>query len=98
MDRSRRGPSIANPPGAPSSNEEVHSDDEIFSEIEDYAMEVEREERVQTGNPLLYVLASNIWWSEGASSSGGTKPSTNGAPPRGLQLVTHLQGLDIWSF
>ena len=39
-DRSRRGPPVANPPSAPSSDEEVHSDDEIFREIEDYIIEV----------------------------------------------------------
>ena len=46
LDRSCRGPPATNSPGAPSSNEEVHSDDEIFREIEDYAIEVERKDRV----------------------------------------------------
>ena len=40
------GPPAANSLGAPSMNEEFHSDDEIFREIEDYAMEVERKNRV----------------------------------------------------
>ena len=48
MDRSRRGPSTANPREAPSSNEEVHSDDEIFREIEEYVTE---DKRVQAGDP-----------------------------------------------
>ena len=51
MGRSRRRPPAANPPGAPSLNEEVHFDDEIFREIEDYAIEAEREDRVQAGDP-----------------------------------------------
>ena len=80
MDRSGRGPPATNPPSAPSSDGEVHSDDEIFREIEDYTMEAEKE-RVQAGDPPVYVLASNDWWSEGASSLGGTEPSTNGASP-----------------
>ena len=67
LGRSRRGPPAANPPGVPSSDEEVHSDDEIFWEIKDYAVEAKREEHVQAGNPHLYVLASDVWWSEGAS-------------------------------
>ena len=46
LDRSRRGSPAANPPGVPSSDEEVHFDDEIFREIEDYAMEAEREDNV----------------------------------------------------
>ena len=52
LDRSRRRPLAAKPPGTPSSNEEVHSNDEIFREIEDYAIEAEREDRVQAGDPL----------------------------------------------
>ena len=43
LDRSRRGPHTTNPPRAPSSDEEVHFDDEIFREIKDYAMEAERD-------------------------------------------------------
>ena len=46
FDRSRRGPLAANPLGAPSFDEKVHSDDEIFREIEDYAVEAEMEDRV----------------------------------------------------
>ena len=46
LDRSRKGPPAANPPGQPSLDEEVHSNDEIFREIEDYAMEAEREDCV----------------------------------------------------
>ena len=46
MDSSRRGPSIANPLGVPSWDEEVHFDDEILKDIEDYAREAEREECV----------------------------------------------------
>ena len=42
LDRSRRGPPVANLFGVPSSDEEVHSDDEIFREIEDYVMEEKR--------------------------------------------------------
>ena len=41
---------MANPLGAPSSDEEVHSNDEIFREIEDYEMEAEREEHVLAGD------------------------------------------------
>ena len=37
---------MANPPGAPSSDEAVHSDDEIFREIENYAIKAEKEDRV----------------------------------------------------
>ena len=76
-DRSRRGFPVANPPGAPSSSGEVHSDDEIFREIEDYARE---EERVQASDSPLYVCTSDVWWSGGASSFGGAKPSTSRAP------------------
>ena len=46
LDRSRRGSPAANPSRAHSSDEEVHSDDEIFREIKDYAMEAEREDSV----------------------------------------------------
>ena len=60
LDKSHKGPSEANPSGVPSLAEEVHSDDEIFREIEDYAVEVEREDCVQAGDPPLYVLALNI--------------------------------------
>ena len=31
--------------------------------------------------PSLYVLASDVRWSEGAGSSGGAGPSTSGALP-----------------
>ena len=37
-------------------DEEVHSDDEIFREIEDYAMEAKREERVQADDPPYMCL------------------------------------------
>ena len=50
----------ASPPRVPSSDEEVHSDDKIFHEIEDYAVEVEREDHVQAGDPLLFVLALDV--------------------------------------
>ena len=83
---SRRGPPVANPPGVPSSDEEVYSNNEIFRKIEDYAMEAEREDRVQTRDPPLYVLTSNVWWSDGASSFGGAGPSTSGAPPMDSDL------------
>ena len=53
MDRSRIGLPAANPPIEPSSDEEVHSDDKIFREIKDYAME---EERVQAGDPTYTCL------------------------------------------
>ena len=46
MDRSHRGSPVANLPGVPSLDEEVHFDDKIFREIKDYMMEAEREERV----------------------------------------------------
>ena len=46
-------------------------------------MEVKKEERL-CGRSPLYVLASNIRWSEGVSSSGGAKASTSRAPPTGL--------------
>ena len=71
------GPSAANLPGAPSSDKEVHSDDEIFREIKDYTMEAERENQVQVGNPLY--MCSH--W-----TSGGRKESVHlGA--LGLQLM-----------
>ena len=70
MGRSRRGAPTASPSSVPSSDEEVHSDDEIFREIEDYAVEAEREDHVQVGYPPLYMLASDVRWSEGASSAG----------------------------
>ena len=81
LGRSRRGPPVATPLGAPFSNKEEHSDDEIFWEIEDYVVEAEREEHVQADDPPLYVLASDVWWYEEASSSGGARPSTSRAPP-----------------
>ena len=81
LDRSHRGSPAANPPGVPSLDEEVHFDDKIFREIKDYVMEAEREERVQAGNPSLYMLAPDVRWSEGASSSEGTAFLTSGAPP-----------------
>ena len=56
MDRSCKGPSIANSLSAPSSDEEIHFDDEIFREIEDYAREAEREEHVQAGDPPYICL------------------------------------------
>ena len=65
----------------PSSDEEVHSDDEIFHEIEDYAVEAERVDHFQAGDPPFYVLASDVWLSKGTSSSGDAGPSTRGAPP-----------------
>ena len=58
-------------------DKEVHSDDEIYIEIKDFVIEGDR---VQAGDPPLYVLTSDIWWSKGASSSEGTEPSTSGAP------------------
>ena len=66
LDRSRRGPPKPNPPGAPSSDEEVHYDDEIFKEIKDYTMEAEREERAQAGDPPTYVYIGRLFvrWSE----------------------------------
>ena len=70
----------------PSLNEEVHSDDEIFREIKDYAMEAEREDRVQASDPILYMIALDIRWSKGASSFGGARPSTNGALPSDSDL------------
>ena len=60
MGRSHKGPPAASPPSVPSLDEEVHSDDEIFREIEDYAMEAETEDRVQTRDPPLYVLTSVV--------------------------------------
>ena len=51
MDRSHRGPLAANPLGLPFSDEEAHSDDELFREIEYYAVEAEREDCVQAGDP-----------------------------------------------
>ena len=39
LDRSHKVPLTTNPPKLPSSDEEVHFDDEIFREIEDYVME-----------------------------------------------------------
>ena len=60
LDRSRKGLLVANPPGAPSSDEEVHSDDEIFREIEHYTVKAEREDHVQAGDPALYMLASDV--------------------------------------
>ena len=79
LGRSRRVPPVANPPSMPSSDKEVHSDDKIFCEIEDYAVEAEKEDHVQAGDPYLYVLASDVWWSEGGSSFSGAGPSTSGA-------------------
>ena len=68
---------MANPPSAPSSEEEVHSNDEIFREIEDYAMEAEREERVQASDPPYTCLYR---------TPGGRKEQARlGA--RGLQVV-----------
>ena len=74
------GAPVVSPPGVPSSHEEVHYDDEIFCEIEDYAVEAKREDHVQVGYPLLFVLVSDVQWSKGASSSGAARPSTSGAP------------------
>ena len=51
---------MANPPGVPSSYEEVYSNNEIFREIEEYTAEAEREEQIQAGDPLFYVLASDV--------------------------------------
>ena len=48
LDRSRMGPLAANPPRVPSLDEEVHSDDEISREIENYEME---EEQVHARDP-----------------------------------------------
>ena len=79
MDKSHKGPPVANLPEAPSSDEEVHFDDKIFREIEDYVMEVKREKQVQASDFPLYGLALDVRWSERASSSGGAKPSTIGA-------------------
>ena len=41
MDKSHRGSLAANLPKVPSLGEDVHSDNDIFREIEDYAMEEE---------------------------------------------------------
>ena len=38
------------------------------------------EERVQESALLLYVLTADVRWWEAPSSSGGTEPSTSGAP------------------
>ena len=65
----------------PYSDKEVHSYDEIFCELEDCVVLFEREDHVQTGDPPLFVLASDVWWFEGASSSSGVGPSTSRAPP-----------------
>ena len=61
MDRSLKGPPAANPPSAPSLDEEVHSD-EIFREIEDYAIEAKREDRVQASDPPYMC---SYWTSDG---------------------------------
>ena len=45
LDRPHRGPPTANPPRVPSLDEEVHSDDKIFREIE--------EERVRVAIPPI---------------------------------------------
>ena len=50
MDRSHSGPPAANPLGVPSSDEEVYFGNEIFREIEDYAMEAEKEHCVQASD------------------------------------------------
>ena len=81
MGRSRRGPPAANPLSMPSSNKEVHFDGEVFQKIENYIVEVEKEDHVQAGNPPLYMLASDVEWFEGVSLSGGVGPSTNRALP-----------------
>ena len=46
LGRSRRGPPVASPLAVPSSDKEVHSNHEIFREIEDYIVEAEREDHV----------------------------------------------------
>ena len=81
LGRSRREPLAANPLHASSSDEKAHSNDEIFWEIEDYAIEAEMEDRVRASDPPFYVLTLDVWWSEGASSFDGAGPSTSGAPP-----------------
>ena len=53
MDRSCRGPPMANHLSVPSSDEVVYSDDEILREIEEYTIEAEREDCVQAGNPPI---------------------------------------------
>ena len=59
--------------------------------IEDviYTVEAEKEDRFQAANPPFCVLASDVWWSEGANSSSGVGPSTSGALPTdaGFQYV-----------
>ena len=51
LDRSRRGLLAANPPNVLPSDKEVYFDDEIFREIEDYAVEAKREDNVQASDP-----------------------------------------------
>ena len=60
MDRSRRGPPAANPPGAPSSDEEVHSNDEIFRKIKDYVMEAEREDEFRLAIPFICACIGHL--------------------------------------
>ena len=66
---------LVNPPTL-SSNEEVHSDEEVFHEIKDYLDEAEKGTPVQVGDPLQYVLSLHAWL--GVSSSGGAGTSTSG--------------------
>ena len=81
---------MANPPGVPSSDKKVYFDDEIFREIEDYTVKVEREEHVQVGDPILYVLASAVWCSEGTSSTGGAGAFNQWGSTCELRLPIHL--------
>ena len=89
MDKSGRGPLAANTPGVPFSDEEVHSDDKIFREIEDYTVEAKREDRVKSGDPPLYVLS---WMSGGLRERVrlvvlGLQPWSSAC---GLRLPIHL--------
>ena len=56
LGRSRRGPPVVNPPGVPSLDEEVHSEDKIFREVEDFMIEDKRDEHIQTGDPPYMCL------------------------------------------
>ena len=87
LDKSRKGLLAANPLIAPSSDKEVHFDDEIFKEIKDYMME---EEWVQASDPPYICLHR--------TSSGRSERVHPGAPslqPVEPYLRTLTYGISI---
>ena len=76
---------MANPPPELPPNEEVHSDEDLIGEVENYNKEAERDAQTQPLDPPQFAFLSRTLSYVGASSlAGGAGPSTSGAMSSGV--------------